>query len=62
MAASDCLLKMIKLYESRARVEGAEEVGFRDELVHQWEIERNGEAKSLLKKCIDILQKPTTSS
>ncbi|KAM7500029.1 hypothetical protein LguiA_024443 [Lonicera macranthoides] len=62
VAASDCLLEMIKLYESRARVEGEEEVGFRDELVHQWEIERNGEAKSLLKKCIDILQKPTSCS
>ena len=30
--------------------------GFMDELFHLYEVEKNGEAKSLLKKCIDILE------
>lgn len=31
-------------------------VGFKDELLHQLEVEKNGEAKSLLRKCTDIIE------
>jgi proteasome component ECM29 len=60
VSASDCLLEMIKLYEKRGGVLGGE-IGFKEELVNQWEIERNGEAKSQLKKCIDLLQNLNTT-
>lgn len=29
--------------------------GFKDELLHQYEIEKNEEAKTLLRKCVDIV-------
>jgi len=30
--------------------------GFKDELLHQYEIEKNEGAKSILRKCVNILQ------
>ncbi|ERM99116.1 proteasome-associated protein ECM29 homolog isoform X2 [Amborella trichopoda] len=47
-SASECLLEMIEVH--RTLVPKKIEVGFRDELVHLIEIERNEYAKSLLKK------------
>jgi proteasome component ECM29 len=32
------------------------DAGFKDELLHQLEAEKNLEAKSLLRKCIDIIE------
>jgi proteasome component ECM29 len=32
------------------------DVGFKEELLHQYEVEKNEEAKSYLKKCIDIFE------
>ncbi|KAM0057039.1 putative armadillo-like helical, proteasome component Ecm29 [Helianthus debilis subsp. tardiflorus] len=58
IAASECLDEVTKLYRDFTRAGGAQvqvEVGFKTELVHQWEIERNEQAKSLMKNCIDII-------
>ncbi|KAF5778932.1 putative armadillo-like helical, proteasome component Ecm29 [Helianthus annuus] len=58
IAASECLDEVTKLYRDFTRARGAQvqvEVGFKTELVHQWEIEKNEQAKSLMKNCIDII-------
>ncbi|MFS8035264.1 putative armadillo-like helical, proteasome component Ecm29 [Helianthus anomalus] len=58
IAASECLDEVTKLYRDFTRAGGAQvhvEVGFKTELVHQWEIEKNEQAKSLMKNCIDII-------
>ncbi|XP_024961967.1 proteasome adapter and scaffold protein ECM29 isoform X1 [Cynara cardunculus var. scolymus] len=54
IAASECLQELTKLYRDLPEVPIAE-VGFKNELLHQWEIEKNEQAKSLMKNCIDII-------
>lgn len=51
ISASECLLEVTGL----ASVRWAD-VGFKEELLHQYEVEKNEEAKSYLKKCIDIFE------
>ncbi|KAI9194392.1 hypothetical protein LWI28_005521 [Acer negundo] len=55
ITASECLLEIFKLYRQIPYVASTDFV-FKSELLHQYEVEKNGEAKSLLKKCIDILE------
>lgn len=55
MAASECLLEITLLLESLPTIQSIE-IGFKGELYNQYEIEKNQEAKSILKKCIDIIQ------
>ncbi|KAE9606271.1 putative proteasome component Ecm29 [Lupinus albus] len=55
VSASECLLEVLKLAMDVPSVSDINE-GFKDELVHQCEIEKNQEAKSLLRKCVTILQ------
>ncbi|OIW02801.1 hypothetical protein TanjilG_29577 [Lupinus angustifolius] len=55
VSASECLLEVLKLAIDVPSVSVINE-GFKDELVHQCEIEKNQEAKSLLRKCVTILQ------
>ncbi|KAG5253924.1 proteasome adapter and scaffold protein [Salix suchowensis] len=49
--ASECLLEVAGLASVRWT-----DVGFKEELLHQYEVEKNEEAKSYLKKCIDIFE------
>ncbi|KAF4378493.1 hypothetical protein G4B88_027553 [Cannabis sativa] len=56
VTASDCLLEIFKLYEHIPSVYWTASVDLMDELIQLLEIEKNGEAKSLLKRCIDILE------
>lgn len=55
ISASECLLEIFKLYRQISSVYSSN-VGIKGELVHQCEMEKNMEAKSLLKMCIDILE------
>lgn len=55
IAASECLLEMTELYRDLPPVQWTE-VGFKSELLHQYEAEKNEQAKSLLKKSFDILE------
>lgn len=55
VAASECLLEITLLLQSLPTFQRLE-IGFKGELHHQYEIEKNQEAKSILKKCIDIIQ------
>ncbi|XP_076926250.1 uncharacterized protein LOC143589348 isoform X1 [Bidens hawaiensis] len=56
VAASECLEEVIKLYREFNGAGGVQvEVAFKTELGHQWEIEKNEQAKSLMKNCIDII-------
>ncbi|XP_077218029.1 ARM repeat superfamily protein isoform X2 [Tasmannia lanceolata] len=55
IAASECLLEMLELFEAVPTVE-RKETGFKDELIHLFEVEKNEQAKSLLMKCINILK------
>ncbi|KAK9274184.1 hypothetical protein L1049_018998 [Liquidambar formosana] len=55
VAASECLLEMTKLYSNLPPVHWTD-IGFSGELLHQYETEKNEQAKSLLRKCIDILE------
>ncbi|RYR45698.1 hypothetical protein Ahy_A07g031502 isoform B [Arachis hypogaea] len=55
VSASECLLEVLKLSMEVPTVSAIDE-GFKDELLHQYEIEKNEEAKSLLRKCLNILQ------
>ncbi|KAK1280870.1 hypothetical protein QJS04_geneDACA015003 [Acorus gramineus] len=59
IAASECLLDMTKLYKSIPPME-REAVVFKDELIHLSEVEKNEQAKSLLRGCINILDDVTT--
>ncbi|KAK1292730.1 hypothetical protein QJS10_CPB17g01685 [Acorus calamus] len=58
IAASECLLDMTKLYKSIPPTE-REAVAFKDELIHLCEVEKNEQAKSLLRGCINILNDVT---
>ncbi|XP_058078401.1 uncharacterized protein LOC131226734 [Magnolia sinica] len=55
IAASECLLEMTKLYKASLTV-SRKEAGFKDELIHLHEVEKSEQAKSLLRKCIDIIE------
>ena len=55
LIASECLLEVIKLYKQLAPVNW-EDVGFKGELLHQYEVEKNEEAKTYLRKCIDLFE------
>ncbi|KAK9053492.1 hypothetical protein SSX86_030126 [Deinandra increscens subsp. villosa] len=56
LAASECLEEVTKMYKEFTEINGAADahVPFKTELLHQWEIEKNEQAKSLMKNCIDI--------
>ncbi|KAI3523966.1 hypothetical protein L1887_02516 [Cichorium endivia] len=54
IAASECLCELTKLYRDLPEVSIAE-ITFKTELLHQWEIEKNEQAKSNMKNCIDII-------
>ncbi|KAL5708464.1 hypothetical protein ACHQM5_019256 [Ranunculus cassubicifolius] len=54
IAAAEGLLEIIKLYKGVANVED-KEIEFKQELVHLCEIEKNEVAKTLLKRCLEIL-------
>ncbi|KAK6925530.1 Proteasome component Ecm29 [Dillenia turbinata] len=56
VAASECLLEMANLYRNFSSIPSEATVSFKGDLLHQYEVEKNAEAKSLLKKCIDILE------
>ncbi|XP_062082273.1 uncharacterized protein LOC133788708 [Humulus lupulus] len=56
VTASDCLLEILKLYEHIPSVYWTASVDVMDELLQLLEMEKNGEAKSLLKRCIDIFE------
>ncbi|CAL5425499.1 unnamed protein product [Camellia sinensis] len=55
IAASECLLEMTELYGALPQEQWTE-VGFKGELLHQYEAEKNEQAKSCLKKSIDVLE------
>lgn len=55
VSASECLLEIMKLSVAVFSVSEINEE-FKNELLHQYEIEKNGEAKSLLRMCVNILQ------
>ncbi|EXB37190.1 hypothetical protein L484_013555 [Morus notabilis] len=55
ISASDCLLEIFKLYGDLPLVDLTLNIELKGELLHVHEIEKNGEAKALLKACIDIL-------
>ncbi|MED6172000.1 hypothetical protein PIB30_046082 [Stylosanthes scabra] len=55
VSASECLVEVLKLSKEVPSVSTINE-GFKDELLHQCEIEKNEEAKSLLRKCVNIIQ------
>ncbi|WCJ20554.1 Proteasome adapter and scaffold protein ECM29 [Euphorbia peplus] len=54
IAASECLLEITMLYGKLVPSVNWMEVGFKEELIHIYEVEKNEKAKSYLKKCIDI--------
>ncbi|OVA18531.1 Proteasome stabiliser ECM29 [Macleaya cordata] len=54
VAASECLLEITKLYRVVLPLR-SEDVNFKDELIHLCEVEKSEQAKSLLRKCIVIL-------
>ncbi|GFZ18084.1 ARM repeat superfamily protein [Actinidia rufa] len=55
IAASECLLEMTELYRALPPIPW-NEVGFKSELLNQYNGEKNEQAKSFLKKSIDILE------
>ncbi|CAM8919803.1 unnamed protein product [Rhodiola kirilowii] len=54
IAASECLLEITKLYCNFPPAD-KKEVEFRQDLVHQLELEKNEQAKGLLKKSLDLI-------
>ncbi|KAJ9146595.1 hypothetical protein P3X46_028837 [Hevea brasiliensis] len=55
ITASECLLGITKLCRQLASVNWTD-VGFKEELLHLCEVEKNEEAKSYLKRCIEIFE------
>ncbi|RDY13157.1 hypothetical protein CR513_01957, partial [Mucuna pruriens] len=55
VSASECLVEIMKLAMDVPLV-GTINEEFKDELLHQYEIEKNEGAKSILRKCVKILQ------
>lgn len=54
IAASDCLLVLTELYRTLP-IGQMKEISFMDELLHLCEVEKSEQAKSLLRKCLQIL-------
>ncbi|OWM69124.1 hypothetical protein CDL15_Pgr025311 [Punica granatum] len=57
VSASECLLELITLHRELPSTYWTD-AGFKSEVLHQYEVEKNEEAKSLLKNCIAMLDKP----
>ncbi|XP_030522220.2 proteasome adapter and scaffold protein ECM29 isoform X2 [Rhodamnia argentea] len=55
ISASECLLEMITLCRELPSTFWTD-AGLKDLLAHQHEVEKNGQAKSLLKRCIQLLE------
>ncbi|RZC83438.1 hypothetical protein C5167_046224 [Papaver somniferum] len=55
VAASECLLEVTKLYKD-AQLMQSEDVSYKSELIHLCDVEKSEQAKSLLRKCIEILE------
>ncbi|XP_050283087.1 uncharacterized protein LOC126723567 [Quercus robur] len=55
ITASECLLEITKLFGDLPSAHLID-VGFKNEILNQLGVEKNGEARSLLKRCIDILE------
>ncbi|KAF7815581.1 proteasome-associated protein ECM29-like protein [Senna tora] len=55
ISGSECILEVLKLFTELPLLSTIDK-GFGDELSHLHEIEKNGEAKALMKKCINILE------
>ncbi|MCD7458741.1 hypothetical protein HAX54_039042 [Datura stramonium] len=55
IAASECLLEMVNLLKATGQSPGGEVASSR-EFVQVYDVEKNEHAKSLLKRCIDILE------
>ncbi|KAM4096438.1 hypothetical protein ACJW30_08G104900 [Castanea mollissima] len=55
ITASECLLEITKLFRDLPSAHLID-VGFKNEILNQLGVEKNGEARSLLKRCIDILE------
>lgn len=55
IAASECLLEMSSLYRVIPLTQ-RKDIEFKDELVHLCEVEKSQQAKTLLRKCIAILE------
>ncbi|KAI3837921.1 hypothetical protein MKX03_019436 [Papaver bracteatum] len=55
VAASECLLEVTKLYKD-AQLMQSEDVSYKGELIHLCDVEKSEQAKSLLRKCIEILE------
>ncbi|KAM3287700.1 proteasome adapter and scaffold protein ECM29 isoform X1 [Capsicum chacoense] len=55
IAASECLLEMVNLLKATGQLPGGE-VAFSREFEQVYDVEKNEHAKSLLKRCIDILE------
>lgn len=57
VSASECLLELTTLYRELPSMYWTDVV-FKGELLHQCEVEKNEEAKSLLRKCVTVLEQP----
>ncbi|XP_010271892.1 PREDICTED: proteasome-associated protein ECM29 homolog isoform X2 [Nelumbo nucifera] len=55
ISASDCLLEITQLYKATAPVQWKDN-GLKNDLVSLYEIERSEQAKSSLRKCINIIE------
>ncbi|KAG2674643.1 hypothetical protein I3760_13G146600 [Carya illinoinensis] len=55
IAASECLMEITNLIRNLPSMHWMD-IRFKDELLHQLEVEKNVEAKSLLRKCIEIIE------
>ncbi|KAJ4979048.1 hypothetical protein NE237_009828 [Protea cynaroides] len=55
IAASECLLELTSLYKVFAPVP-RKDIGFKHELIHLCEVEKNELAKSSLRKCINMIE------
>ncbi|KAI4308224.1 hypothetical protein L6164_031321 [Bauhinia variegata] len=55
VSGSECLLEVIKLF-MELHSSAAIDKGLKDELLHLYESEKNGEAKLLLGKCVNLLE------
>ncbi|KAK4773586.1 hypothetical protein SAY87_028605 [Trapa incisa] len=61
VSASECLLELTTLYWELPTIYWTE-VSFKSKLVHLCEVEKNEEAKSLLRKSMAMLEKPVEAS
>ncbi|MCL7022732.1 hypothetical protein MKW94_004116 [Papaver nudicaule] len=55
VAASECLFEVTKLYKE-AQLMQSEDVSYKGELTHLCDVEKSEQAKTLLRKCIEILE------